>query len=100
MEQFRSNPVRDVRRNASSLATGRTPGRPRQTGHTWVLGGAPNSLTQPHHIFDLVLSWTCVSSPITASYSIRRESLTTDQHGFHHRKVACTVAEPMSPGIS
>src|SRR5204863_5442001 len=70
--QLRSNPVSAVRRRASSLATGSTPGMPRQTGQTWVFGGAPNSLAQPHHILDLVLSWTCVSSPITASYSIDR----------------------------
>jgi hypothetical protein len=25
---------------------------------------------QPHHIFDFVLSWACVSRPMTASYSI------------------------------
>src|SRR5438105_4478280 len=43
---------------------------PRQTGQTFVLGGAPNTLAQPHHIFDFVLSWTWVSSPIAASYSI------------------------------
>src|SRR3954469_13263337 len=46
---------------------------PRQTGQTFVLGGAPNALAQPHHIFDFVLSWTCVSSPMTASYSISRQ---------------------------
>src|SRR2546425_5115751 len=56
---------------ASSLATGSTPGRPRQTGQTFVFGGAPNSLAQPHHILDFVLSWTCVSNPMTGSYSIR-----------------------------
>src|SRR5689334_5097838 len=45
---------------------------PRQMGQTLVLGGAPKELAQPHHILDLVLSWTCVSSPMTASYSISR----------------------------
>ena len=68
--QFSSKPVSAVSRSASSLATGSTPGRPRQTGQTWVFGGAPNSLAQPHHIFDFVLSWTWVSRPMTASYSI------------------------------
>src|SRR5580704_7102570 len=71
MVQFKRYPVSTVRRRPSSFATGRTPGRPRHTGHTLVFGGAPNSLAQPHHIFDLVLSWTCVSSPMTASYSIK-----------------------------
>src|SRR5947208_15985066 len=70
MLQLRSKPVSAVNRKASSLATGRTPGKPRQTGQTFVFGGAPNSLAQPHHILDLVLSWTCVSSPMTASYSM------------------------------
>src|SRR5439155_26803628 len=65
-----SRPVSAVRRSASSFATGKTPGKPRQTGQTRVLGGAPNSLAQPHHIFDLVFNWTCVSRPMTASYSM------------------------------
>ncbi len=33
-----------------------------------VLGGAPNAVEQPQKIFDLVRSWLCTSSPITASY--------------------------------
>ncbi len=70
--QLSSKPVSAVRRSASSLATGNTPGKPRQTGQTCVFGAAPNSLAQPHHIFDFVLSWTCVSRPMTASYSIAR----------------------------
>src|SRR5262245_31665438 len=71
MVLWSSKPVKTVRRSASSLATGSTPGSPRQTGQTLVLGGAPNSLAQPHHILDLVFSCTCVSNPMTASYSIR-----------------------------
>jgi hypothetical protein len=35
-----------------------------------VFAGAPKALAQPHHIFDFVFSWTCVSSPMTASYSM------------------------------
>src|SRR6059036_2356828 len=70
MAQLSSKPVSAVSRSASSFATGSTPGKPRQTGQTLVLGGAPNWFAHPHHILDLVLSWTCVSSPITASYSI------------------------------
>jgi hypothetical protein len=58
ISQWRRRPVRTVNWRASSLATGRTPGRPRQTGQTRELGGAPNSLAQAHHIFDFVLSWT------------------------------------------
>ena len=37
---------------------------------TFEFGGAPNSFAHPHHIFDRVLSCTCVSRPMTASYSI------------------------------
>jgi hypothetical protein len=33
------------------------PGMPRQTGQTWVLGGAPNSVEQPQKILVRVLSW-------------------------------------------
>jgi hypothetical protein len=45
---------------------------------------------QPHHIFDFVLSWTCVSSPMTASYSIIAGEflprMNTDEHGFLARQ--------------
>ncbi len=37
--------------------TGNTPGMPMQTGHTWVLGGAPNAVEQPQKILLLVNSW-------------------------------------------
>ena len=53
---------------AAALATGSEPGRPRQTGQTWVLGSAPKAVGQPQNIFDAVPSSTCVSSPITGSY--------------------------------
>src|SRR3954452_9051771 len=53
---------------AALLATGRLPGRPRQTGQTWVLGSAPNPVGQPQNILVRVPSSTCVSSPITGSY--------------------------------
>src|SRR5882757_3552939 len=55
---------------------------PRQTGQTLVFGSEPNALAHPHHIFDFVFSWTWVSRPMTASYSIRQRKLTTDEHGF------------------
>jgi hypothetical protein len=51
-----------------------------------VLGGEPNALAQPHHIFDFVLSWTWVSRPMTASYSINAGEflprMGKDEHGF------------------
>ena len=54
---------------AFSLATGRAPGRPRQTAQVCVFGSAPNSVEQPQNIFDAVPSSTCVSSPMTGSYA-------------------------------
>src|SRR5262250_1557112 len=67
MVQLRASPMRIVASMAARLATGRLPGRPRQTGHTWVLGVAPNSVGQPQNIFVRVPSSTCVSSPMTGS---------------------------------
>src|SRR3954468_8980133 len=70
MVQFNRYPVSAVNFSASSFATGNTPGIPRQTGQTFVFGGAPNSLAHPHHIFECVFNCTCVSKPMTASYSM------------------------------
>src|SRR5260221_10088545 len=61
---------------------------PRQTGQTFVFGSEPKALAQPHHILDLVLSWTWVSRPMTASYSIVRGK-------FNHRRTL--LATPKSP---
>jgi hypothetical protein len=53
---------------ARALIVGRAPGRPRQTGQTWVFGGAPSyAVEQPQNIFDAVLSWLWTSIPMTAS---------------------------------
>src|SRR5436190_23026244 len=60
--------MRIVASIAALFATGRLPGRPRQTGQVWVLGSAPNAVGQPQNIFVRVPSSTCVSSPITGSY--------------------------------
>ena len=45
----------------------RSPGRPRQTGQTLVLGGSPNAVEQPQNILLFVDSSTCTSSPSTGS---------------------------------
>ena len=50
---------------AVPLTTGSEPGSPRHTGHTWVLGSAPNVVEQPQNIFDAVLSSMWTSRPIT-----------------------------------
>src|ERR1700685_2518002 len=56
---------------ALRFSTGRAPGRPRQTGQTFVFGGAPKRVEQEQKILDTVRSWTCTSSPITGSYLAR-----------------------------
>src|SRR6185312_544346 len=89
MEQFSRKPVSTVRRMAYSFATGNTPGKPMHTGHTLVLGGAPKALAQPHHIFDFVLSWTCVSSPMTASYSIEHAKSNHGRARMHTDFLMC-----------
>ncbi len=52
---------------ATAFTAGSAPGSPRHTGHTWVLGAAPNSVGQPQNIFVTVPSSTCTSSPSTGS---------------------------------
>jgi hypothetical protein len=58
----------------TALRTGSDPGRPRQVGHTWVLGGAPKVVAQPQNIFVFVPSSTCTSSPSTGSNSATTSS--------------------------
>jgi hypothetical protein len=43
-------------RNTFRLSTGSTPGSPKQTGHTWLLGAAPKAVAHPQKIFEAVLS--------------------------------------------
>ena len=52
---------------AFSFGTGRVPGWPRHTGHTLVLGSAPNSFRHPQNILVRVESSTWHSRPITVS---------------------------------
>src|SRR3954452_5442481 len=74
---------------AASLRTGSAPGRPRQTGHTWVLGSAPNSVGQPQNILVAVLSSTCTSRPSTGS-----KAATASSYG---RTVSVTVVVTGTP---
>jgi hypothetical protein len=67
MVQFRARPIRIVYSIAIRFTTGSEPGRPRQTGHTWLFGSAPNVVMHPQNILVLVPSSTCVSRPITGS---------------------------------
>ena len=50
------------------LMTGSEPGRPRQTGHTLVLGWSPNMLGQPQNSLVAVFSSQWTSSPTTISH--------------------------------
>ena len=52
---------------AIRFTTGSEPGRPRQTGQTWLFGSAPKMVVQPQNILVLVPSSTWVSRPITGS---------------------------------
>ncbi len=52
---------------AAALTTGSAPGMPRHTGHTCVLGSAPNSVGHPQNILVAVPSSTCTSMPRTGS---------------------------------
>ena len=63
----RASAARTASCSANPLAMGSAPGRPRHTGQTFVLGGAPNAAEQPQNIFDAVLSWQWTSMPMTAS---------------------------------
>ena len=65
--QFSARPILIVYSIAVRFTTGSDPGRPRQTGHTWVFGSAPKTVVQPQNILVLVPSSTCVSSPMTGS---------------------------------
>src|SRR5437870_2912040 len=74
---------------ARRLMTGSVPGIPRQTGQTWLFGGAPAySAEQPQNILLAVRSWECTSSPMTASYAVSDEvgALTVTIILAHHQE--------------
>src|SRR5579862_4475930 len=52
------------------LSTGRAPGIPRQTGHTFEFGGAPKRVAHEQKILLTVSNWTCTSRPMTGSYFV------------------------------
>src|ERR1700747_504989 len=53
---------------ALRFRTGKAPGRPRQTGHTLVLGGSPKRVEQEQKILEAVSNWTCTSRRRTVPY--------------------------------
>ena len=52
---------------ARLFTTGKTPGMPRQMGHTCVFGAAPNDAAHPQNILDPVKSCAWTSRPMTVS---------------------------------
>ena len=58
MSQLIAKPALTANSMARSFITGSAPGRPRHTGQTWVLGGAPNCVLQPQNNLVSVLSCT------------------------------------------
>src|SRR6516165_4080419 len=73
---------------ASRFSTGNAPGRPRHTGQVLELGGSPKRVEQEQKILDCVRSWTCTSSPITASYGVRISTVAlTDYNLASHSSV-------------
>src|SRR5699024_3012851 len=67
MEHPRARPILIAHSTACPLTTGNAPGRPMHTGHTWLLGSAPNAVGQPQNILVAVCSSTCTSMPMTGS---------------------------------
>jgi hypothetical protein len=71
MRQWSASAALIASSTACRLSTGSAPGRPRQTGQTFVFGSAPNSTGQPQNIFVFVPSWTWTSRPMTGSYLVK-----------------------------
>src|SRR5256885_327315 len=79
-------PARIAIVTAPRLSAGSAPGRPRQTGQTWVFAGAPKAVEQPQKILLLVRSCACTSRPMTGSQSAGGiRGLPTDLHGDRAR---------------
>src|ERR1700758_51831 len=70
IRQFSAIAARVANSTALRFRTGRAPGMPRQTGQTFVLGGAPKRVEQEQKIFDAVRSCTCTSRPMTGSKAV------------------------------
>src|SRR3954451_22585568 len=66
--QCSAKPIVMANSTAWRLSTGNDPGRPRQTGQTFVLGSSPKALRQPQNSFVAVDSSQCTSRPTTVSH--------------------------------
>src|SRR3982074_223883 len=67
---FTARPKRIARSTAPLFITGSTPGSARSTGLAWVFGSAPKRIALPLKIFELVVSCTWFSRPMTTSHCI------------------------------
>jgi hypothetical protein len=56
MWQFSAIAARVANSTTFRFSTGKAPGIPRQTGQTWVFGGAPKRVEQEQNIFVTVRS--------------------------------------------
>ena len=65
MSQFSARPARMANSTTRLFSTGSAPGMPRQTGHTWVLGSAPNSVEQEQNALVFVFNSAWTSRPMT-----------------------------------
>src|SRR5580765_2688625 len=74
MRQFSAMAARVANSTALRFNTGKAPGSPRQTGHTFVLGASPKRVEQEQNILVEVRSGTCTSSPITGSDLARADT--------------------------
>ena len=83
-----ARPIISPKCTARALATGRLPGRPRQTGQVRVLGGSPKESAQPQNIFVAVASWTWISRPMTGSYAAARRTSPGSSRGRSRRRSA------------
>src|SRR5208337_996495 len=70
--------ARAANSTAFRFNTGKAPGSPRHTGHTFVFGGSPKRVEHEQNIFDAVSSCTWTSSPMTGSYFASRFSDTAE----------------------
>ena len=68
--------ARAANSTAFRFSTGKAPGSPRHTGHTFVFGGSPKRVEHEQKIFDAVSSCTWTSSPMTGSYFASKSSET------------------------
>src|ERR1035438_44407 len=78
MRHSKAIAARTANSTALRLSTGKAPGSPRQTGHTFVFGGSPKRVEHEQNIFEAVSNCTWTSSPMTGSYFARRSPETAE----------------------